>query len=136
MPGYEEAVQSISLDADASIGIYTGVPGLPGSASPNGGMQYRFVKITGVHQAGLATAAADPVVGVLRNKPQHTGDPATVGVRGVVLLTAGAAISAGMALCSNSTGEAVQDTNAVANRKCYAVGTASGVGVLFPALLI
>jgi hypothetical protein len=136
MAGYEEGVSSISLDADASIGLYTGVPGLPGSATPNGGKQYYFVKMTGTHQAGLCTAAADDVVGVLRNKPQVPGAAATVGVRGVVLLTAGGVISSGDDLCPDSSGRAVKDTGGVAKRKVIAQGTASGAGVLFPALLV
>ena len=56
---YDEAIRSISLDADSSIAVYTGVPGLPGSADPNGGKQYRFVKVTGAGTVGLATAAAN-----------------------------------------------------------------------------
>ena len=76
---YEESLRSITLNADASLGIYTGVPGQPGSPDPHGGKQYHFVKVTGVHQVGLAGAADTAVVGVLQNKPQGTGHAATVG---------------------------------------------------------
>ena len=75
---YEESLRSITLNADSSLGIYTGVPGQPGSPDPHGGKQYHFVKVTGVHQVGLADATA-AVVGVLQNKPQGTGQAATVG---------------------------------------------------------
>ena len=51
---YEESLRSVSFDADASIGIYTGPPGLPGSPSPHGAKQYHFVKVTGANQVGLA----------------------------------------------------------------------------------
>ena len=64
---YDETLKCISLDADASLGIYTGVPGQPGSAVPNSGMIYRFVKITGTHQVGLCTAATDRTFGIMQN---------------------------------------------------------------------
>ena len=80
---YEESLKSISLDADASIGVYTGVPGTIGSANPNAGQQYRWVKLTGERIVGLATAAADITVGILQNKPQQVGGAATVGFSGV-----------------------------------------------------
>ena len=51
---YEESLRSITLNADSSLGIYTGVPGQPGSPDPHGGGQYHFVIVTGVHQCGLA----------------------------------------------------------------------------------
>ena len=76
---FQEILHAITLEADASLGGYTGVPGLPGSAEPNGGNQYRFVKVTGAVTVGLADATADEVVvGVLQNKPQDAGHAATV----------------------------------------------------------
>lgn len=107
---FNEKVESISLAADASIGIYTGVPGQPGSAVPNSGMQYRFVKVTGKAQCGLATAAADRVVGVLQNKPQMPGAAAEVGIWGVSLLTAGAAVAPGDTVESDAQGRAVKSS--------------------------
>lgn len=96
---YEEGLRSISLDADASIAVYTGVPGLPGSAQPNGGHQYKFVKVTGAKTAGLATGATNEVViGVLQNKPQVTGQSATVAIRGVSRVLAGDTVNAGEAV--------------------------------------
>jgi predicted RecA/RadA family phage recombinase len=103
---YEEAVRSITLNADSSIAVYTGVPGLPGSASPNGGKQYYFVKVTGAHQVGLAGASDTTVIGVLQNKPQATGNAATVGIRGVSKVVAGGAITAGSKVYVNSSGQA------------------------------
>ena len=92
---YEENLRSISYDADASIGIYTGPAGMPGSASPNYGKQYCFVKLTGANQVGLATAVDDDPVGILQNKPQVPGAAATVGYEGVSFLRVGAALAAG-----------------------------------------
>ena len=90
---FEEGLKSISLAADSSIGIYTGVPGLPGSADPNNGKQYCFVKVTGAKTAGLATAATDRVIGVLQNKPQNTGAAATVGFQGVSFVVTGSGVA-------------------------------------------
>lgn len=108
---YNEAIRSISLDADASIGSYTGVPGLPGSANPNGGKQYHFVKVTGAGTAGLCTTAANELpIGVLQNKPQAVGQPATVAIRGVSKAKAGAAVTAGVAVKLDSTGRVINAT--------------------------
>jgi hypothetical protein len=104
---YEESLRSITLNADATLGIYTGVPGQPGSPDPHGGKQYHFVKITGVHQVGLADAAA-AVVGVLQNKPQGTGQAATVGFHGVSKVVSDVAITAGDAIKVSADGQAAK----------------------------
>lgn len=110
---YEESIRSISLAADSSLAVYTGVPGLPGSASPNAGKQYRFVKVTGDRQVGLVTANTDRAIGVLQSKPQNTGMAATVAIRGVSYVVSGAgsgsnAITAGAAVTSDSEGRAIK----------------------------
>lgn len=107
---YAENLKCRTLDADASVGIYTGVPGLPGSAVPNGGKQYCLLKSTGTHQCGLMTAVTDAFVGVLQNKPQGPGHAATVGVEGVTKVISGAAISAMAPLTADSQGRAVTAT--------------------------
>jgi hypothetical protein len=104
---YEESLRSISLNADSSIGIYTGVPGQPGSLDPNGGKQYHFVKVTGVHQVGLA-GATGAVVGVLQNKPQGTGHAATVAIHGVSKVVSDVAITAGDSIQVSADGQAAK----------------------------
>ena len=105
---YDEAIRNITLTADASLSGYTGVPGTPGSADPNyGKAQYRFVKITGAKQCGLATAAADLVVGVIQNKPQVAGQAGTVAIRGVTQVLTGGAFNPGDKIDTDSTGRAV-----------------------------
>jgi len=133
---YEESLQSITLNADASIGIYTGVPGLPGSANPNSGNQYRIVKVTGANTAGLSTAAGDPSVGVLQNKPQQVGSAATVGIHGVSNIVVGAAFSAGDNLISDGEGRAITSA-APATDVVVGVALADGVtvGSIVPVLL-
>lgn len=134
---YEEHLKSISLNADATLGIYTGVPGQPGSAVPNSGMQYRFVKVTGAHQVGLATAAGDVVIGVMQNKPQKPGQAATVGFTGVTNVIAGAAISAGASLVSDANGRAVPvGATPSGGKKLIAIGIAAGAGELVAAMFV
>lgn len=106
---YDETIRSISLDADASIGFFTGVPGARGSLDPNGGKQFYFVDITGAHQAGLAGAGGD-AVGVLQNKPQRVGEAATVAIRGVSLVVAGAVLAPGDKVSSDANGKAIKTT--------------------------
>jgi hypothetical protein len=105
---YEENLKNMSLEADASIGIYTGPPGLPGSAVPNYGKQYCFVKVTGKDQCGLCTAVDDDPVGILQNKPQVPGAAATVGYEGVSNVRVAGAIAAGVLVGPQAvTGRAV-----------------------------
>lgn len=103
---YEESLRSITLNADSSLAVYTGVPGQPGSADPHGGKQYHFVKVTGVHQVGLADADDTNVVGVMQNKPQNTGNAATVGIRGVSKVVCDAAVTAGQSVKVSADGQA------------------------------
>lgn len=102
---FEDLLKSISLSADASIAAYTGVPGLPGSAAPNTGNQYRFVKVTDAQTAGLCVAG-DGAIGVVQNKPQVVGQAATVAIFGVSLVVAGEAIAAGDLITSDAAGKA------------------------------
>lgn len=129
---YEETLRSVSLDADSSLATYTGVPGTAGSAEPNYGKQYTFVKVTGAHQVGLATAATDPIVGVLQNKPQVTGQACTVGMYGISNVIASAAIAAGDKIASTTTGTAVTSASNVIG---IAITSATVAGQLVSVLL-
>jgi hypothetical protein len=129
---YEESLRSVSLNADSSLAVYTGVPNTPGAANPNYGFQYRFVKITAAHQVGLCTAAADKCVGVMQNKPQVSGQAATVGIRGISNVMAGAAVAAGASVESDATGRAVTSAGAGIGIALAAAGAANE---LIPVLL-
>lgn len=109
---YDESIRSITLDADSSLNVYTGVSGLPGSPADHGGHQYEFVKITGSRTCGLATAAANEiVVGVLQNKPQYVGNACTVAVSGVTQVRVGTGgLAAGNAVKVDSSGRGVAAT--------------------------
>lgn len=104
---YEESLRSITLNADSSLGIYTGVPGQPGSPDPHGGKQYHFVKVTGVHQCGIA-AATGSVIGVMQNKPQGAGQAATVAIAGVSKVVSDVAITAGDSIQVSADGQAAK----------------------------
>jgi hypothetical protein len=110
---YDEAIRNVTLTADSSLAGYTGVPGTPGSADPSyGKAQYRFVKITGAKQCGLATASTDAVVGVAQNKPQVAGQGVTVAIRGISQVLTGAAFSPGAKIDTDATGRAVVSAGA------------------------
>jgi hypothetical protein len=136
---YEESLKSISLVADATIGIYTGVAGQPGSPQPHGGKQYCFVKVTGVGTAGLATAGGVSVIGVLQNKPQGVGHAATVGYAGVTnVLTGTGAIAAGDGVKIDGTGRGIKATVTTDDAIVagIALGTSTGADQLIPVLLV
>jgi hypothetical protein len=108
---YEESLRNITLKADATVAVYTGVSGQPGSPAAHGGKQYRLVKVTGVGLCGVSdTTANEVIIGVLQNKPQYLNTAATVGISGVTLAEAGAAITAGAALKGDANGRVVTAT--------------------------
>lgn len=129
---YEESLRSITLNADATVGIYTGVPGQPGSPTPHGGKQYHFVMVTGVHQCGLAdgTGAA---IGVLQNKPQGVGNAATVGYHGVTKVVSDVPITAGQRVASSADGQAA--VAGASNAVGTALSTTANAGELVDVLL-
>jgi len=131
---FEENIYSLSLAADASIAVYTGVPGQPGSAQPNSGFQYRFVKVTGKTQVGLCTAAADKAIGVLQSKPQMAGQAATVGIWGVSFVQAGGAVNPGDLVTADAKGQGVKATDAATSRG-VALTSAAKEGELISVLL-
>lgn len=131
---YEESLRSITLNADSTVGIYTGVPGTAGAAQPNVGKQYCFVKLTGPHQCGLAGAADLNVLGVLQNKPQGTGHAATVGFHGVSKVRAAAAIAAGADVYADASGLGTS-TAGTGSKLGIALMAATAANQLIPVLL-
>jgi hypothetical protein len=130
---YEEVLQSITLDADASIGVFTGVAGLRGAPANQSALQYRFVKITGEHIAGLVSATSDAVVGVLQNKPQAVGDAATVAIGGISKVEAAGAIAAGAPVYTDATGRAT--ATVAGSLMGYAIHSTAAAGELATVLL-
>lgn len=132
---YEETLRSITLLADASIGIFTGPPGLPGSLSPNSGKQFRWVKITGPELVGLcSTGATENTIGVLQNKPQGVNDAAAVGFHGVSMVECGGTVTAGDSLKLDTSSRVVTGVHGTDHIVAVAVLGAQ-VGQLIPALI-
>lgn len=111
---YSETQKRISLDADSSLAVFTGVPGQPGAADPNSGNQFRFVKVATAasHSAALATHAANEVViGVVQNKPQYVGSAAEICIEGATQLQVGTGgLTAGQIVKSDANGQGVAGT--------------------------
>lgn len=107
-----------------------------GTAPSIKGNQYRWVKVTGAHTAGLATSSDDGelIVGVLQSKPQATDAAATIAIDGVSLLEAGGTIAAGNAVKADSLGRAVAATVGTDHVSGFALAAAS-VGQLVPVKL-
>jgi hypothetical protein len=136
MSGYEENLRSYSANADASVGIWTGVPGQPGSAVPNSGMQYRALKITGANQVGLSTGAGDLIVGILQNKPQKPGEASTVGYEGLSHAVAGAPVPAGVEVIPGADGRFIPGAGTGHGKHFVSHSIASVAGELFAVQII
>lgn len=128
---YEESLKSITLEADASIGFYTGIHGQPGAASPHYGKQYFWVKVVSDHTAGLAVAGDSPI-GVLQNKPQGPGHAATIAIEGVTNVMAAGAINAGDEVEADANGKTIAGAGSPVG---VALETCAGADVLIPVLL-
>lgn len=135
---YDEAIRTLSFNADSSLAQYTGVPGVPGSADPNyGPAMFRFVKLVGRRQVGRSLAgSADKgkTVGVCQSKPQVVGEAATVAIRGASLVLAGGAFVAGDSITSDAQGRSVKTTVA-AEELGIAIEDSSGANTLSTVLL-
>lgn len=131
---YEESLRSISLNADSSLAVSTGVPGVNTTGAANAGNQYKLVKVTGAHQVGIVAAVGDAAIGILQNKPQGTGQAATVAIRGVSKAKVDGAISAGAKVYAASDGR-VSATATNATFVGTALDAATAANQLIPVLL-
>lgn len=128
MSSYDETLRTITLDAASNLAVDTSHPNNTGP-----GNQYRFVHISGAHQADLyANTTGQICIGVLQNKPQETDMAATVAIAGISMVEASAAISAGDAVGSDSNGLA---TSGATPTLGVAVRAAAAAGELVPVLL-
>ena len=136
MTTYDESLRAITLNADATLAVFTGAPGLPGSANGInvGGNQYKAVVVSGARQAGLANANNGRVVGILQTKPQATGNAATVGFSGVSKVRMATNIVAGQTVYCDS-GAKGSNSNSTAVVLGTALETSTVVNSLVPVLL-
>lgn len=133
---YDESLRAITLNADSTLAVFTGAPGLPGSANANnqGGNQYRAVVITGARQAGLSNANNGRVVGILQTKPQAAGNAATIGFSGVSKVKTSTNVAAGVLVYADANGKG-SNSNASGLLIGTALETSTVAGSLVPVLL-
>lgn len=139
MASYEETLVSISLDAHDDLAVDTRPPYI-GNPAPTGGsaaagFQYRFVRVSGEHQAALydGTETGHVAVGVLQNKPQIEDMACTVGIHGITLVEVGDdTVEAGGVVEADATGRAISLDAGVALGTAIYGGTE---GQLIPVLL-
>lgn len=139
MASYEETLVNITLDAADDLAVDTSVTirrqdaggATPDGATANSGFQYRFVQVSGPHEADLYTGAAgERAVGVLQNKPQVPGHAATVAIHGISLVEADEAIDAGSGVGASAYGRATDGGDLG-----IAIHDAEAQGDLIPVLL-
>lgn len=99
------------------------------------GSQFRIVYPDATGAAAVATGSANPVIGVLANKPGAAGRPAEVVVHGVAKLEAGAAINPGDAVQAVAGGRGSATTTAGNWYVGVALTAAAGSGALFEVLV-
>lgn len=68
--------------------------------------QFKFVTLEADGQVDLADAAGERAIGVLLNEPT-AGKAATVAMTGKVMVVAGASVTAGAALQTDASGDAI-----------------------------
>lgn len=137
MASYDESLRSITLNADSTLAKFTGAPGLPGSATGANvaGNQYRAVVMTGAKQGGLSNANNGGVVGILQNKPQNTGNAATIGFSGISKVMMSTNITAGQVVYCDANGKG-SNSNATGVRLGVAQETSTtATGAIVPVLL-
>lgn len=134
---YDESLRTITLNADSTLAVFTGAPGLPGSLTGANvaGNQYRFVIVTGAHQAGLVTAVANKPVGVCQSKPQGAGNAATIGFSGVSRVKVSTNVVAGAVVYLAADGTGCNASANSATAVGIALDTSTTAGALVPVLL-
>lgn len=99
-------------------------------------LQFRFAKMSGV-KVNKATAASDPIIGILQNKAK-SGKTASVKVMGGSKLEvdAGTDIAAGDQLTSDSVGRGIKTTTE--NNTCGAIAleAATNAGEIISVLIV
>lgn len=113
----EEQLRSISREASADLSA----------------LQYFLMTIDSSGQVA-ATADGAAADGVLQDKPDAAGQAGTLGISGVTKVVAGAAVTAGDDIASDSTGRGILATtgDVIAGK---ALSDASGAGFIFSMLL-
>lgn len=103
---------------------------------PNGTAQFLAVKISGVGTVTVAAANSDVVHGILQNDPK-SGQAANVAFGGISKAVAGAAITAGAVLMSDTSGRVITQTSPGTN-PCLgqALDTSTAAGQVIRILIV
>lgn len=95
-------------------------------AGPNGSGQYLFVTVSAARTVAVQTSQGGAVYGILQNTPPQ-GQAADVGIVGISKLVAGAAVSAGAQLMSDTSGRGITQTGSnVIGATALEAATAAG----------
>ena len=114
-----ENLQTISLDAAADLSA----------------KQYTFVKASGVNGVAANVLATTLSIGILQNEPP-SGSPATVAIAGVSKVLAGAAVTAGDQVMSDTSGRAITATGSGAYVLGVALETAANANEVIRVLIL
>ncbi len=117
---YESTLKSISL--------------LAGEAMSGAGYQFRYLKMA---TAAVVRQTANTIasIGVLQNNPGN-GEVAQVAISGISMIEAGAAVTAGVEVMSDSSGRVIAHTGATARVTGIALSAAAAAGDLIPVLFL
>lgn len=96
--------------------------------------QFYAVKITASRQVNLASSGGENIYGVLQNKPA-SGAAANVGIVGISKAIAGAVVTAGNFLMTDTSGRFIPATGTNA-RVAQAIEGASATGVIFTVAIV
>lgn len=96
--------------------------------------QFYAVKISGSRQVNLASSGGENIYGILQNKPA-SGAAANVGIVGVSKAIAGAVVTAGNYLMTDTAGRLIVATGTNA-RVAQAIEGASATGVVFTVAIV
>lgn len=112
----------------ASADLSTGLSGAGSSG------QFLAVKISGSRTVGLASSGGELIYGILQNKPA-TGQAADVGILGITKAVAGAVVTAGNMLMTDTSGRMVPATG-TNYRIAQAIEGAAATGTVFTIAIV
>jgi hypothetical protein len=105
------------------------IPGLKAAADLSA-LRWRIMKLSAEKIVNKCTAATDHCIGVLTDKPAAAGRACAVADKGVVPVEAGAAVSIGDLITSDSVGRGITSSPSTANHgvigKALTAATAAG----------
>ena len=104
---------------------------LAGSASSG---QFLAVKLTAARSVNIANAGGEQIYGILQNRPQ-SGQAADVGILGVTKAMAGATVTGGNFLMTDTSGRLIPVTG-TNHRVAVAIESAATTGIIFTVGLV